>query len=338
MPRVSIIVPTRNYANFIGQTIASALNQSFSDFELLVFDNVSTDNTREVVAQFRDPRIHYDCNDRDLGLYPSVARAFGIARGEYLVIVGADDILEKDFLARSIERLDSEPHLSMVHGSAVWIDEQGKPFGKLTSGWRRTTPGEAAITDMFRYGFCLTTMVVRASLTHPMMPFDPSWEDLADAWFFMNLCFLGDIGYIEEPLVRYRVHQRSLTVTQSSNGEFFDKQLRLTNLAFSSPEMKRRAWDRLQRPAVAAVAWESIRQLHVTREAYSRLHYLRNFAKIVKAAPSVSMYPQTWARLAFGMLPRYVIRKTQRWKRDRWARQAAADSPSDAAAAKKVQA
>jgi glycosyltransferase involved in cell wall biosynthesis len=326
MPRVSIVVPTYNFANFIGQTIESVLDQSLEDFELLVFDNASTDNTREVLGQFDDPRVQYTCNEQNLGMYPSVTRAFGVARGEYLVIVGADDILERDFLERAVERLDREPQLSMVHGSAIWIDEQGVPFGALTPGWQATTAGEAAITDMFRYGFCLTTMVVRARLAKSLMPFNREWEDLADAWYFMNLCFLGDIGFFEEPLVRYRVHQRSLTVTQSRTGEFFEKQLRLTKLAFESPELKERGLDRLHRPALNAVARESIRQLHVTRVAHSRLHYLRSFGRILWVAPGISLEPQTWARFAFGMLPSSAIRKAQQWKRGRWKNRAVAVS------------
>lgn len=322
MVRVTVVIPTYNFEMYIAETISSVLAQSLDDIEVLVFDNASTDSTREVVSRFQDPRLRYHCNERNLGLFPSVERAFAEARGQYVVIVGADDILERNFLEVAVDRLSAEPQLSMLHGAAIWIDENGTPFGGTNDRWRRTTPGEEATVDMFRYGFCLTTMVVPTQTAQALMPFKREWDVMADAWFFLKLCLLGDIGYLHEPLVRYRVHEKSLSLNLYTSGQFFERHLRIAKEAFEWPEMKARGLQRYRKAALRSVAREAIRLLHGNRLGSSRRSYLRYYWLIVKTVPSVLLYPESWLRLGFGMMPVWVITKLRQWKRGRWFRRA----------------
>lgn len=323
MVRVTVVIPTYNFERYIAETITSVLAQSLEDIEVLVRDNVSTDSTREIVAGFSDPRLRYHCNERNLGLCPSVERAFAEAKGQYVVIVGADDILERNFLERAVNRLSAEPQLSMLHGAATWIDENGTPFGGTNDRWKSTTPGNEATVDMFRYGFCLTTMVIPTPTAQGLMPFKREWGVMADAWFFLKLSLLGDIGYLHEPLVRYRVHQKSLSEDLYTTGKFFENHLRIVQEVFDWPEMKSRGLQRYRKVAYRSVAREAIRLLHGNRLGSSRRNYLRYYWMIVKTVPSVLIYPETWLRLAFGMLPARVIMKFRQWKRGRWFRRAA---------------
>ena len=118
-PRVTVVIPTYNAADYIGDAIQSALEQSFEDFELLVLDNVSTDNTAEIVARFDDPRLHYRTNDQNIGFLGNANQGLSLARGEYLTYLGADDLWEKDFLRHAVALMDNNQELSFVHGSAI---------------------------------------------------------------------------------------------------------------------------------------------------------------------------------------------------------------------------
>src|SRR3990170_1950083 len=86
LPTVSLCVPTFNRAQALGRTLESLLRQTFTDFELVVVDNASSDDTTNVVRNFRDPRIRYYRTPTNLGLYPNWNRCLDLARGEYVAV------------------------------------------------------------------------------------------------------------------------------------------------------------------------------------------------------------------------------------------------------------
>ena len=97
MPKVSVLIPTYNYARYIGEAIESVLNQTFTDFELIIIDDQSKDNTDEVVAKYlHDPRVSYHKNPVNLGLVGNFNRALELANGEYIKFLLADDKLDNN--------------------------------------------------------------------------------------------------------------------------------------------------------------------------------------------------------------------------------------------------
>src|SRR5476651_2523155 len=97
-PQLSILVPTYNYGRFLGEALESILSQSFGDYELIVIDNASTDNTRDVMQNYKDQRIEYIVNPQNMGPYFSGELFFKKARGKYLRLLCADDVLLPDVL------------------------------------------------------------------------------------------------------------------------------------------------------------------------------------------------------------------------------------------------
>src|SRR5215469_12886182 len=94
-PKVSILLPNRNYGRFLRENIVSVLEQDFTDFELIVSDNASTDRSLEVIRQYArgDPRIHVTAHSAELGMVAHLNWCLGQARGEYIKFVLADDKL-----------------------------------------------------------------------------------------------------------------------------------------------------------------------------------------------------------------------------------------------------
>src|SRR5689334_23136615 len=96
--KVTIAIPTYNRANFLKEAIESCLKQTFRDFELLVVDNASDDKTEDVVRSFKDNRISYHRNDKNLGIIGNWNKSIDLAKGELLMILGDDDKLHNNFL------------------------------------------------------------------------------------------------------------------------------------------------------------------------------------------------------------------------------------------------
>ena len=126
-PRISVIIPTYNRADFIGETIQSVLGQTYADFELIVLDDASTDDTAQVVARFDDERLIYIYQENNVG--ETAARNAGLthARGELVSFLDSDDCMLPHNLETLVALLDARPEVSVAYGWCYWIDRNGRP-------------------------------------------------------------------------------------------------------------------------------------------------------------------------------------------------------------------
>jgi len=315
-----VIIPTYDYAGYLGGAMASVLGQTHDDLELIVLDNASTDDTPVVVARVCDSRLRSVRNATNIGFNANVNLGFGLARGDVVVIMGADDEWSPTFLERAVARLDDDATLAFVHGRAVWIDAEGTAFGDSHAGWAHRTSGDLAFVDCFRRGFSLTTMVMRTDAVRRVGGFHREWDEIADAWLFLLLCFEGAVGYLDEPLVRYRVHERSMTTSWSRGGEGFRGYIALAEAAFDLADARARRLTKWKRFAVRSVVRDTIAMLHVVRQQDGVAKYLSAFGTVVAITPEVCLLPTTWARFTLGLVPPRVVLALRQWKRRRWGR------------------
>jgi glycosyltransferase involved in cell wall biosynthesis len=128
MPKVSVVLPAYNVENFIDQTLQSVLNQTYSDFEVLVIDDGSPDRSVEVCRQFQDPRIKI-IQQKNRGL--AGARNTGIrhAQGDYIALLDADDLWLPEKLAKHVAHLEQAPQVGVSFSRSAFIDEAGNPLG-----------------------------------------------------------------------------------------------------------------------------------------------------------------------------------------------------------------
>jgi len=114
-PKVSVLIPTYNYGHILHETIESVLAQTFTDFELVIVDNCSTDNTEDVVRSYMsDPRVVYYKNDKNIGLAGNWNRCLELAKGEYIKMLCADDKLHPLLLERYVPVLNENADVVMV--------------------------------------------------------------------------------------------------------------------------------------------------------------------------------------------------------------------------------
>ncbi len=128
IPTVSIGLPVYNGAAHIGEAIESILKQDFDDFELIIVDNASTDNTVEICEEFvaKDPRVTLHRNEKNLGASPNFNKAFHLSRGKYFKWLAYDDWVEPSYLRKCVELLDSRPDVSLCQTLTTIYTEDGE--------------------------------------------------------------------------------------------------------------------------------------------------------------------------------------------------------------------
>ena len=212
-PRVTVAMPTCNGATYVEEAIASVLAQTFDDFELVIVDDCSDDDTVARVSRFSDARMRVERHAIRRGLVGNWNRCLSAASGDYLTIFHQDDLMARDNLARKVALLDVHPQVAFVHSNV----EQVGPDGTVLSPWWYAAP-EAADAGVHRgrdflerlfWGdnvVCCPSVLLRrqALLSHGVfdshLPFTADWE------MWMRLCLFYDVAYMPETLVSYRRH------------------------------------------------------------------------------------------------------------------------------------
>ncbi len=305
-PAVSIIIPTYNAARWLGLAVDSALAQTFTDIEVLVFDNASTDTTPSLMAAYDDSRLTYVRADVNVGFAGNVTRGIAAAKGRYMMVLGADDELDPRFIARAVAALEAHPQASMLHGNAIWIDDDGHETGRFSGQWPAVSRGDDAFIRCFTEGFCYSCVISRSAPVKALGAMDETWGMISDTWLFLKLCLAGDVLFLADPLVRYRVRETSLSFELYADGKMFDDHMRGLDEAFGWPQARHLA-PRAQEARVA-VAQQALDTLHMARLGSGFGPAMRKAMAVIRRVPAILLRPRAVARLVFAALPPGVIR------------------------------
>jgi glycosyltransferase involved in cell wall biosynthesis len=208
-PRISVIIPTHNRPDSLAASIQSVLNQTFEELELIVVDDASGDTTPQIVASFRDPRVHYIRHDQNRG--GAAARNTGIrySNAEYVAFLDDDDEWYPEKLARQMERmLASEPEVGVVYTGYRVVDRaSGRIYGRMIP----TAKGNLypRLLESNPIGGTSSVLLKRTCLTKAGL-FDeslPSFQD-RDLWIRISREFHFD--YIQDSLLDYFVHSKKV--------------------------------------------------------------------------------------------------------------------------------
>ena len=215
MPRVSVVIPTYNCARFLGQTIDSALRQAYRDFEIIVVDDGSTDDTQQVVAGYgKTIRYVYQSNQG-----ASAARnvALSIASGEFIAYLDADDLWIADKLSRQVEYMDDHPACGFLHTEVSVIDEQNKVLHtRFNYETNRPVPQGLCIRELLLRSHIQTlTVLERRTAFDDAGMFDLRLPVAQDYLHWLGVVLRGyEVGYLAEPLGQYRWRAGSLMSSQ----------------------------------------------------------------------------------------------------------------------------
>jgi glycosyltransferase involved in cell wall biosynthesis len=220
-PLVSIGLPVFNGEEFIKQALDSLVTQTFTDFELIICDNASTDNTSEICKEYvrRDNRVHYYRNPKNLGAPMNYNRTVKLSRGKYFKWAAADDVHASDYLKKCVEVLDKDSSIVLCHSKIYRINECGVVDGKYEHTMRIDSP---KIQE--RFGDLISLMT---NICFPM--FGLMRKDIlektrlhgdyrgADANFLAELSLYGRLHEVPEYLFSRREHSHAYTQQFCSN-------------------------------------------------------------------------------------------------------------------------
>lgn len=186
-PLVSVIIPAYNQAEFLPETIQSVLNQSYQDFEIIVVNDASTDDTDEVMAQFTDPRIKYIVHEKNQRL--SAARNTGInaSTGGIIFLLDADDLFHPDKLRAHVEFLAEHPEVGVSYNARFELNHSSNTIREM---WR--PPLSVGLKDLvIGFPFSPSDTVVRREWAFKVGLFDPEVRTAEDTDFPCRLALAG---------------------------------------------------------------------------------------------------------------------------------------------------
>lgn len=214
--KVSVIVPVYNMEKFVVQALNSVLKQSFQDFELLVYDDGSTDKSVEKIESVKDKRIRLIKGDKNQGAGHAYEVMIKEAVGEYILPFSADDVLDKKFIAAALKGFEENPEVMMVACQPAFIDELGGVYNNPQDA-RMHIPLCSNRTHVEWISTLRQGNIYFASCMYPKTTFekcgtfDHDLEWLTDWEFYLRMLQYGTFHIIEEKLCKLRIHGAALS-------------------------------------------------------------------------------------------------------------------------------
>ncbi|MCA9949558.1 MAG: glycosyltransferase family 2 protein [Anaerolineales bacterium] len=260
-PFFTVIIPTHNRVNMLGEAIQSVLNQSDSDFELIVVDDHSNDNTAQYVKKINDTRIKYILNDRKNG--GGGARNAGIfrARGEWVAFLDDDDLWMPEKLAVfRKEILRDNQHIGLFYTSFFICDSETL---QIKSTIKPNKAGWISQDLLYKnYIASFSCVVIRTDLLHKAEGLDERFLSLQDLDLFVRIAERTQVGFIEEPLVYIRKghpNRISTSMQKKLDGTLLFRAKHAAAIA-QSRKLRHRIDSQIFVAALHTKAWKTARQ------------------------------------------------------------------------------
>lgn len=211
-PLLTVVITSYNHANYVKQAILSIIEQKFSDFELLIIDDKSSDNSVEIIKELKDPRLKLIELPKNRGVCYACNLGMQNAKGKYIKIFASDDIALPNLLQKQIDFLESNPAYDAVFSGMEVIDENGKYLPKKTKKFEKfftnqNRSREEWLNHFFFKGNCLAapTMMARKELLKKVNYFDSRFSQAHDFDMWVRYCISGsNLFILNEKLVQYR--------------------------------------------------------------------------------------------------------------------------------------
>ena len=216
--RVSVGVPTYNGAAFIAEAIRSVLSQSYDNFELLIVDDQSTDETLEIARSFTDPRIQIHQHPQRFGIPGNWNQCLSLAAGDYFCLFHQDDVMLPQNLEKKIKALESDSSVAFIHSAVEFLIQDAVP--QLSASWIEDA-SEDFVVDGRSYFYrlllgnriCAPAVVARRQMLLDLGMFDETLGFTPDYAMWMRLSVEGKVAFLSQPLLLYRWHGTNATHT-----------------------------------------------------------------------------------------------------------------------------
>lgn len=243
-PRVTVFIPAYNAGAYLGEAIESILGQSFGDFELLIVDDGSIDDTAAVLDQYRhDPRVRTLKHMTNRGGPATRNQGFIHARGDYLALMDADDYATPGRLARQVAFLDAHPGIDILGCGWTYADEQGGTTSQRGRYRLDYTPEEIAAEMLFHCPIHQSTLMLRRHAVSGFR-YDADFPVAQDYDLWSRMMASHRFAVLPEPMMFYRKHQGQITATRehdeiSGRIRVQSRQLAALGLSFNDNDLEK---------------------------------------------------------------------------------------------------
>lgn len=228
-PLVSVVMPVYNASSFIEESISSILQQTFSDFEFIIINDGSTDNSRNIISSYTDSRIRIIDNEQNLGVIRSLNKGIELARGKYIARMDADDIALSNRFEKQVAFLESNPDYGLVGGYM-----QLHPSGTVVRV--PTSDEELKATMLFHNPFVHPAVMIRKSiLIRHQLTYDESLFAAEDEGLWFRIAQYCKIANLPEVLVKYRVHDQQVSTVRKTQQQNTSRQIKVRKIKHFMP-------------------------------------------------------------------------------------------------------
>ena len=232
MPLISISMPSYNHGKFVAEAIESIRSQNIDDWELLIVDDASEDESKAIIQNYAkgDSRISAVFHEKNMGIARTINDGLERVSGKYISFVASDDVWTKDKLKRQIEILEKDDNL-IVWSEGEIIDANSVPTGKsftcIAKSSRRKKNGNLfeELLQSRHFMLCSSIIVKRDNVKD--IRFSEEYKYLNDIQYELEITRRYKCHFIETPLVKYRVHGRNISITSKANGDLFKEDMML---------------------------------------------------------------------------------------------------------------
>jgi len=295
MPKVSVVIPAYNAMNYLPETVESVLRQTFTDFEVLIVDDGSSDHIKQWASGLVDPRVKL-ISQENQGLPGARNTGIAQAQGEYIAFLDADDLWEATKLEKQVRCLEDNPEVGLVHTWMLLVDEQGKSTGRVMTS---DAAGKVWTQLVERNVIACPSVMVRRCCFERVGEFDRTLRSIEDWDMWLRLAVYYPFAVIREPLAYYR----QLPNSMSKNCQVMEQAFQIViEKAFCSapPEflhLKQRSYGY----AYLCLAWKALQSrdrnsqqaIHFRQQAsahYPKLRFCRDYLSLSAAIVLVQCF------------------------------------------------
>lgn len=290
MPKVSVVIPAYNAMIYLSETLDSVLKQTFTDFEVLIINDGSTDSIVTWASGITDLRIRL-ISQENQGLPGSRNTGIAHAQGEYIAFLDADDLWELTKLEKQVRCFKENPTVGVVYTWTLLIDEYSKPTGRIFASqaegnvWR-----ELLETDVISNG---SSAMVRRDCFEAVGVFDRTLTSAEDLDMWLRIAVHYQFAVVKEPLTLYRQYSSSMsknrqrmfqnlrTVIEKTFQTAPLEMLHLRNRAYSSITLNQAWWSVDEGDYKTAEFWQQQAHLHHPQIQYSEKYMRLSIAIIL---------------------------------------------------------
>lgn len=214
--KVSVVITSYNYDKYIKDAIESILNQSYSDFELVIIDDCSTDNSVKIIKQFEDERIKFIQNEENLGLKNSMQKAISYCSGEWIAFLESDDLWLPDTLEKRLACAEKYPQVGIIFndvlefGDEDWLLAVKNNFDRVRKILSKKTFPKNIFYDINVHNLILTfsSVMIKRELFENVS-FETPIDALLDWWLYIHIAYNTEAYYMKDKLTKWRQHKQS---------------------------------------------------------------------------------------------------------------------------------